>query len=122
MLAFCPTWTDEQRQLRAEWLHTCDERAIRASFDGFHTDDVHADLPHIDVPVLLMTAGRGDVVRPEDVEEIRTLVPQLTHSHVPDAGHMIPWDDEEGFYRAFNDFLGTALPSLSRRPGGTQFF
>jgi N-formylmaleamate deformylase len=68
--------------------------------------------------VLLMTAGRGDVVRPEDVDEIRTLVPRLTQSHVPDAGHMIPWDDEEGFYRAFNDFLGAALPSLSRRPGG----
>ncbi|MBT2793896.1 alpha/beta fold hydrolase [Paraburkholderia strydomiana] len=114
MLAFCPTWTEEQRQLRAEWLHTCDERAIRASFEGFHTDDVHMDLPHIGVPVLLMTAGRGDVIRPEDVEEIRTLVPQLAYSHVPDAGHMIPWDDEEGFYRAFNDFLGAPLPVLCR--------
>ncbi|WP_144641677.1 alpha/beta fold hydrolase, partial [Bordetella genomosp. 13] len=36
MLAYCPTWTEEQRQLRAQWLHTCDERAILASFDGFH--------------------------------------------------------------------------------------
>ena len=108
--AFCPTWTHEQRQLRAEWLHTCDERAVITSFEGFHSDDIHADLPHIGVPVMLMTAGRGEVVRPEDVEEIRTLVPQLAHSHVPDAGHMIPWDDEEGFYRGFGDFLGAPLP------------
>jgi N-formylmaleamate deformylase len=50
------------------------------------------------------------VVRPEDIEEIRTLAPRLVHSHVPDAGHMIPWDDEEGFYRAFGDFLGAPLP------------
>jgi N-formylmaleamate deformylase len=113
MRAFCPTWTDEQRQLRAEWLHTCDERAVIASFEGFHTDDVHGDLPHVGVPVLLMTAGRGDVVRPEDIEEIRTLVPQLKHSHVSDAGHMIPWDDEHGFYRAFGDFLGAPLPVLA---------
>lgn len=110
MRTFCPTWTHEQRQLRAEWLHTCDERAVIASFEGFHSDDIHVDLPHVGVSVMLMTAGRGDVVRPEDVEEIRTLVPPLAHSHVPDAGHMIPWDDEEGFYRAFGDFLGTPLP------------
>ncbi|QLD53856.1 alpha/beta hydrolase, partial [Paraburkholderia fungorum] len=28
---------------------------------------------------------------------------------VSDAGHMIPWDDEPGFYRAFGDFLGAPL-------------
>lgn len=111
MRTFCPTWTHEQRQLRAQWLHTCDERAVIASFDGFHTDDIHADLPHVGVPAMLMTAGRGDVVRPEDVEEIHTLVPKLAHAHVPDAGHMVPWDDVEGFYRAFGDFLGAPLPA-----------
>ena len=35
----------------AQWLHTCDERAIRASFEGFHTDDIHADMPHVGQPV-----------------------------------------------------------------------
>jgi N-formylmaleamate deformylase len=110
MRAFCPTWTEEQRQLRAEWLHTCDERAVITSFEGFHADDVHADLPQVAMPVMLMTAGRGDVVRHEDIDEIRTLVPNLVHSHVANAGHMIPWDDEGGFYRAFGDFLGESLP------------
>uniref|UniRef100_Q46YA9 Alpha/beta hydrolase fold protein n=1 Tax=Cupriavidus pinatubonensis (strain JMP 134 / LMG 1197) TaxID=264198 RepID=Q46YA9_CUPPJ len=111
MRRFCPTWTEDQLRLRAEWLHTCDERAILASFNGFHEDDIHADLPHVRVPTLLMTAGRGDVIRAEDVEEIRKLVPGVLVSHVPDAGHMIPWDDEAGFYRAFGDFLGAALPA-----------
>lgn len=109
MRAFCPTWTDAQLQTRAEWLHTCDERAVLASFNGFHTDDIHRDLPHIRIPVMLMTAGRGEVVRAEDVEEIRTLLPQLVLAHVADAGHMIPWDDEADFYRAFRDFLGAPL-------------
>ena len=111
MRSFCPTWTDDQLRLRAEWLHTCDERAILASFNGFHEDDVHADLPHVAVPTLLMTAGRGDVVRAEDIAEIRTLLPGVLVSHVANAGHMIPWDDEAGFYRAFGDFLGAALPA-----------
>ncbi|SPR99337.1 alpha/beta fold hydrolase [Cupriavidus taiwanensis] len=109
MRAFCPTWTEDQLRLRAQWLHTCDERAILASFNGFHEDDIHADLPQVAVPALLMTAGRGDVIRAEDVQEMRTLLPALLVAHVANAGHMIPWDDEAGFYRAFGDFLGAAL-------------
>lgn len=109
MRKFCPTWTDEQLALRAEWLHTCDERAIIASFEGFHTDDIHVDFPKAAVPVLLMTAERGDVVRDEDVQEIRALLPSIEHVRVSNAGHMIPWDNEEGFYQAFGSFLGTAL-------------
>ncbi|EYS88454.1 alpha/beta hydrolase [Cupriavidus sp. SK-4] len=109
MRRFCPTWTEDQLRLRAQWLHTCDERAILASFNGFHEDDIHADLPHVSVPALLMTAGRGDVIREEDVQEVRKLLPALLVAHVADAGHMIPWDDEAGFYRAFGDFLGAAL-------------
>jgi len=109
MRKFCPTWTQEQLALRAEWLHTCNERAVLTSFEGFHTDNIHQDMPEINVPVLLVTAERGDVVRDEDVEEIRGLVPSLEHTRVADAGHMIPWDNEEGFYRAFGSFLGLAL-------------
>ncbi|MGX6568003.1 alpha/beta fold hydrolase [Cupriavidus necator] len=109
MRRFCPTWTEDQLRLRAQWLHTCDERAILASFNGFHEDDIHANLPHVAVPALLMTAGRGDVIREEDVQEMRKLLPALLLAHVANAGHMIPWDDEAGFYRAFGDFLGAVL-------------
>lgn len=109
MRSFCPTWTSEQLRLRAEWLHTCDERAILASFEGFHADDIHADLPHLAVPARLIVAGRGDVIREEDVSEIRSLVPSIEVAHVANAGHMIPWDDEAGFYDAFADFLGARL-------------
>ncbi|QET04753.1 MULTISPECIES: alpha/beta fold hydrolase [Cupriavidus] len=109
MRPFCPTWTEEQRRLRAEWLHTCDERAVLQSFDGFHTDDIHADLPRVNVPTLLITAARGDVVLPADVEEMKALRPGLLETRVPDAGHMIPWDNEAGFYAAFGDFLGATL-------------
>jgi N-formylmaleamate deformylase len=109
MRTFCPTWTDEQLRLRAEWLHTCNEKAIVTSFNAFQTDDVHADLAHVKVPLLLMTAQSGDVVRPEDVDEILRLAPDARHVRVADAGHMIPWDNEEGFYAAFRDFLGAPL-------------
>lgn len=109
MRRFCPTWTDEQLRLRAEWLHTCSEDAVVRSFEDFHRDDIHADMPRITVPTLLVTAGRGDVVRAEDVAEIRTLLPGVLVSHLAGAGHMIPWDDEAGFYAALGDFLGAPL-------------
>ena len=109
MLAFCPTWTEAQRQLRAQWLHTCFEPAIVQSFEDFGRDDIHADLPAIKIPLLLMTAEKGGVVGDDDVAEWQGLAPQTQHVRVPGAGHMIPWDNEAGFYAAFGDFLGSKV-------------
>ncbi len=117
MRQFCPTWSEAHLRLRAQWLHTCDERAVRASFEGFHADDMHADLPHVTVPTLLMAAGRGGVIEDADIAEMRRLLPGLRTVRVPGAGHMIPWDDEEGFYAAFGDFLGPALAPTPERNG-----
>lgn len=109
MRAFCPTWTQSQLRLRAQWLHTCFEPAIVQSFEDFGRDDIHADLPKVKVPMLLMTAERGDVVNDTDVAEWQGLAPQTQHVRVPGAGHMIPWDNEAGFYAAFGEFLGQRL-------------
>ncbi len=103
---FVPTWTDAQRRTRAEWLHTCDERAVTVSYAGFHDDDIHRDLMEIRTPTLLIAAGRGDVIRPDELEELKALMPQLETCHVDGAGHMIPWDDYDGFFRAFSLGLG----------------
>ncbi|VVE65323.1 alpha/beta hydrolase [Pandoraea anapnoica] len=109
MRAFCPTWTDEQLALRAAWLHTCDERAVLASYEGFHQDDFFADAAQLRVPSLLITAQNGDVVRDEDVAELQRATPTMQHVRVPEAGHMIPWDNPDGFFAAFGDFLGAPL-------------
>ncbi|PZO66788.1 MAG: alpha/beta hydrolase [Paracoccus denitrificans] len=104
MKQFCPTWTDEQVALRAEWLHTCQYTAIRTAYDGFHTDDIHNDLPHLKLPVRLVKAGDAPVISAEDLTEFQSLVPHLETRVVEGAGHMIPWDDLEGFLAATMDF------------------
>lgn len=109
MRAFCPTWTDAQRALRAQRLHTCDERAILASFNGFHDDAVIEQVAAVSCPTLLITADRGDVVKDEDLALMQSLLPGLAHRRVQDAGHMIPWDNEAGFYGALGDFLGASV-------------
>lgn len=109
MLAFCPTWTQEQRALRAEWLHTCYAPAILKAYTDFHEVDIHQDFPRNHLPTLLMIAGKGGVIGADDEAEIRGLQPSIQTVHVKDAGHMIPWDDFEGFFAAFGTFLGRPL-------------
>lgn len=104
MRTYCPTWTEAQRALRAEWLHTCNWGAIRIAYDGFHTDDIHVDLPSLTLPTRLVVAGGAPVIQAEDVAEIKTLLPTIDVRTVKDAGHMIPWDDMDGFLDAVMDF------------------
>jgi len=104
MRAFCPTWSDAQLALRAEWLHTCHWGAIRTAYDGFHTDDIHADLPKLTQKVRLVIAGGAPVIGDEDEAEIKTLLPGIETRTVEGTGHMIPWDDLDGFLAAVMDF------------------
>ncbi|MBU2867832.1 alpha/beta fold hydrolase [Pacificibacter marinus] len=104
MRAYCPTWTDEQIALRAEWLHTCHWGAIRTAYDGFHTDDIHVDVPKLTIPTRLVIAGGAPVIQAEDEAELKELLPSLEVRTVEGAGHMIPWDDLEGFLAATLDF------------------
>ena len=105
MRRFLPNWTDEQLRLRAEWLHTCDERAIVETCRGFDADDIHADLPLIRVPTMLLTAGKADMVRAREIGELCALLPSLKAATLAGAGHMIPWVDLEGFLAAIEPFL-----------------
>ncbi|WP_158774000.1 alpha/beta fold hydrolase [Cobetia sp. L2A1] len=105
MRGYCATWSDEQLMLRAEWLHTCFPPAIVQAFEEFHSVDIHQDLPAIAIPTLLMCAGKGGVIQEEDKQEIQRLLPSIRITHAPNAGHMIPWDDFDGFFEAFEDFL-----------------
>jgi N-formylmaleamate deformylase len=102
---FLPTWNESQLRLRAEWLHTCSEKAVLDAYEDFHVDDMHADLTRLTLPTLLIVAGKGDVIRPEDATEMASLMPALSVVRVPEAGHMIPWDDEAGFMSALGNFL-----------------
>jgi N-formylmaleamate deformylase len=106
---FTPTWTDAEIALRAEWLHTCDEAAVLASYASFHEDDIYQDLAALNLPTLLMSAERGDVIREEDEAEIRGLNPAIQTIRVADAGHMIPWDNLPGFLAAVRPFLSETL-------------
>lgn len=104
MKHFCPTWTEHQLALRAEWLHTCQLDAIDTAYKGFHTDDIHVDLPHLKLPVRLIVAGDSPVINEGDIQEIIELAPHTQVKIVERAGHMVPWDNLEGFLDSVSDF------------------
>jgi len=101
-----PKWTEEQMRTRAEWLHTCDETAIAESYRGFSEEDIHGDLAAIKVPALLLVAGKGGVVLDEDIAEVRKLNPAIEVRKMDHVGHMIPWEDLDGFIAAMKGYVG----------------
>ncbi len=102
-------WPESLLRVRAEWLHTCDERAAIEAHRSFHEDDIHADLPHIAIPMALMVAGKGGVILPKDIAEIQALAPRIEVRTVEGAGHQMQVDDLEGFLGVLGSILGQRL-------------
>ena len=66
----------------------------------------------IDVPTLLISGGRSELVKDAHVDEFLTLVPHAQHVRLKDATHMVVGDDNDAFTRTISDFMVT-LPSGS---------
>jgi N-formylmaleamate deformylase len=112
MRPFMAKWTDREIRIRAEWLPTCDQRAIETAFRGFHEDDIHADIANVKVDTLLMVAGLGGVIQEEDIAEIKHLLPPIHIERIATAGHMIPYEDYEAFFAALTPFLNSERSPL----------
>lgn len=103
--ADAPKWPEQHIRTRAEWMHTCDERALMESHKGFHQDDVHFDLRNLAVDAALIVAGKGGVIRAEDEAEIQRLLPSIEIRRLEGAGHQMQIDDTEGFLAIVEEVL-----------------
>lgn len=98
-------WPEHLQRLRAEWLSTCDERAVYAAYKDFHSQDMFADLAATTLPISLICAGEGGVVSDEDVDEMRRLRPNLEAFRLKGAGHQMQAEDFLSFSEVLNDVL-----------------
>lgn len=98
-------WPEHLQRLRAEWLATCDERAVYAASEDFHTQDIFLDLAKSTVPAALICAGEGNVVSDQDLEEMKTLRPDLLCTRLAQAGHQMQAEDFAGFTRILASVL-----------------
>jgi N-formylmaleamate deformylase len=89
----------------ANRLSTCYLPAIVTAFEDFHKDGIFGDFPQLTMPTMLMVACRGGGIEAVDKQEIAGLNGAIEITRAPNAGHMIPWDDFDGFFVALGDFL-----------------
>ncbi|MGH8212470.1 MAG: alpha/beta fold hydrolase [Rhodanobacteraceae bacterium] len=59
----------------------------------------------IEVPVLLLSGGRSDVVSRETIGEFMQLLPHARHVEIPEATHMLAGDANDAFTGAIQDFI-----------------
>jgi N-formylmaleamate deformylase len=103
---YFPSLTEEQLTLRAQWLPTCDETAVRESWLNFHREDFFPYLRELEPPVLLMYGGDSPVVPESSLPEVIAAAPKgVEIVRISGAGHMIPWDNAEDFLAETTRFL-----------------
>lgn len=75
----------------------------------------------VEVPVLLLSGERSDVVSRDTVAEFLKLVPHARHVEVPGATHMLAGDANDAFTRQIVAFIDDVFPGgASRRPAIPQ--
>jgi N-formylmaleamate deformylase len=113
-----PGWPAREHALRARWLATCDERAIRASHAGFETEDFLSVWRAIPTPTSLLYGQTSTVITAVGAREARAANERAMIFEVANAGHMVPWDNLPGFLAA----LDRALAHLGRtKPRSTGY-
>jgi N-formylmaleamate deformylase len=106
--ALYPAWPERELELRARWLETCDEEAVVRSHEGFHSEDFFDYWPLVVPPVSFVYGGDSPVVTAEGAAEASERNPRAELVRVPSAGHMIPWDNLDGFVQALRPLLAEA--------------
>ncbi|MFJ9413508.1 alpha/beta fold hydrolase [Streptomyces sp. NPDC101227] len=104
-----PRWPRREQELRARWLSSCERRAIAASHRGFETEDFFAWWPSVPGPAALLYGADSPVVTAAGVARARALLPAASFAAVPDAGHMIFWDNPPAALSALREALRPML-------------
>ena len=107
---------DHQQRLRWHW----DPRLLSEFVaDSQHLQETIAEEARkIDVPVLLISGGRSDLVSDDTIAHFLERVPHATHVRLPEATHMLAGDDNDAFTDAVLAFLRAQFkrpaPGVSR--------
>ena len=103
-----PKFGEGKNRMRREWLPTCSKEAVRLSHAAFHEEDMHADLPKIACPTLLVYAGQGGVITDADAAELVSLLKDGRKIKIDHVAHMMPHEDLDAFVAAVWSFIADA--------------
>lgn len=102
---FYPHWPERELRIRAQVLASCDETAVLETHEGFETEDFFTYWDRVTQPALLIVGGNSPMVPAAAVEDLRRARPDIEIVAVPDAGHMVPWDNLPGFLEVLRPHL-----------------
>ncbi|WP_158171112.1 alpha/beta fold hydrolase [Rhodococcus sp. JT-3] len=100
-----PRWQEAEQRLRAHWLSSCDGYAISATHHGFETEDFFDTWPKLIGDVVLVHGAESPVVSAADLADAERTNPGAKIVSIPDAGHMVFWDNPEGALDAVRALL-----------------
>jgi N-formylmaleamate deformylase len=103
-----PHWSDEQVETRAKWVQTCTPESVRESYLNFDREDFWNYWRALQPPACLIYGELSPMyVELSNISDLRDANPFAALISVANAGHMIPWDNFEGFLAALRVFLET---------------
>jgi len=104
-----PRWPRHEQELRARWLASCSPAAIEATHHGFETDDFFDLWPSVPGPTFFLHGADSPVVPPDGARRAAAANPAAQVVEIPDAGHMVFWDNPSFALTALRDALTTLL-------------
>lgn len=73
----------------------------------------------IDIPTLLVSGGRSDLIGDHHVDDFLQLVPHARHERIDDATHMVAGDRNDAFTDAITAFLDRLTPAAAPAAAAT---
>ncbi|MDX3094481.1 alpha/beta hydrolase [Streptomyces sp. ME01-24h] len=89
------------------WRPVFERRHMLRSRESWIQDAHWDELAEVTCPALVVRGWDGELGRAEAQEMVRVL-PRGSYAEIPDAGHLVPWDQPEAWYTAVETFLAEA--------------
>ncbi len=112
-----PRWPRREQELRARWLASCGEEAIAATHRGFESEDFFDWWPGVPSPVALLYGEQSPVVTADGVRELTDSHSTARLTPVPDAGHMVFWDNPPAALKLLREALAYVAGRAGSAPG-----
>ncbi|WP_409490973.1 isochorismatase family protein [Amycolatopsis sp. cmx-11-12] len=104
-----PRWPRREQELRARWLSSCSRTAIAATHAGFESEDFFTDWPRVPAPAYFLYGGASPVVTAAGAAEAAERNPAAEFVEIPEAGHMVFWDQPDAALAALREVLRKLL-------------
>jgi N-formylmaleamate deformylase len=114
-----PRWPRRERELRARWLASCGAEAVAATHRGFETEDFFDTWPAVPAPSVLLYGAQSPVVTRAGATEAARANPAARLVEIPDAGHMVFWDNPGAALAALREALSRWAPGDRSQAGGS---